>query len=678
LSAADGGGKSLELVNPARPHDVGQNWRPSVPEGGTPGAAAMPVLNEIYFHPPQPGGQLNPTGPEDLSREWIEISNPGLDDVNLAGWKIGRGITFTFAAGQVLPAGGYAVVCANPGSFAAAHPGVKILDGVWAGDLSNIDDVLELAHPSGTVGLSAADGGGKSLELVNPARPHDVGQNWRPSVPEGGTPGAANSRFTADAAPFILKTGHRPVVPVSSQSVRVTAEVTDEAAAGLTVSLKWRVSALTPPAFSSIAMHDDGLNGDDIANDNIFAAAVPAQADQTVVEYYVEAADAGGHARSWPAPTNDGGTEHLANALYQVDNSTNTGAAPLYRIVMPAGELDALDHQNFSSNNRTAQKYLCAFVTDVLGAVEVRQQSGIRIRGNGSRSSHPRSVRVDFLNDEPWQNNNAVNINGRYTYLQTIGARLAQSAGIGAADVLPVSVRFNGQNRAAENYIDPVNGAGSAYSSHFGLYASVEPVNRDYIKHHFPDAPGGNLYTKRGGAGAEWRPAGNDAGSWPQHYIGEGWEKQNNTGQLDFADLHHFISVMSVNAEVRGPEYLPNVSAVLDLPQWLHALAVETFLTDGETKIFNGRDDDYSFLHGPDGKMRVLTHDFDTILGGGDSSAIGINRLPYTLFDIVEEGKGGDIFDKLIPLFDQPAVIQDYYRNLRALLVEGPFSKAPF
>ncbi|RYD34466.1 MAG: hypothetical protein EOP86_10920, partial [Verrucomicrobiaceae bacterium] len=39
---------------------------------------------------------------------------------------------------------------------------------------------------------------------------------------------------------------------------------------------------------------------------------------------------------------------------------------------------------------------------------------------------------------------------------------------------------------------------------------------------------------------------------------------------------------------------------------------------------------------------------------------------------------GGDIFDKLIPLFDQPAVIQDYYRNLRALLVEGPFSKAPF
>lgn len=672
-------------------------------------AAATPYVNEIYFHPPQAGGTLNPTSPEDTTLEWLELYNPDPAPAVLTGWILSNGISYSFPDGATIPAGGYLVISASPAAFAAANPGRTAI-GPWIGDLSNIDDTIELVdatrqtvdsvhyetegdwashrhvttmdpngYPYGWIWQSGADGGGKSLELSNPDRSHKTGQNWPVSVPDGGTPGAANSTFTTDAAPFIRKTQHRPAVPTPSQLVTVSAEITDENLAGLTVLLKWRISSLTPPAFSTLTMHDDGLNGDETAGDSLFTANLPGQANRAVVEYYIQATDATGHTRTWPGPSNDAGTEHPANALYQVDSEVYTGTAPLYRVIMTAAELDALDHESFSISNRTAQQYLCTFVTSIQGATEVRQQCTTRIRGNGSRGSHPRSVRVDFLISEPWQNNSGVNINGRFTYMQFIGARLAQAAGIHSSDAQPVAVRFNSQNRAAAGYIDPVTNAGSGYSAHLGLYASVEPINRDYLKHHFPNEPGGNLYSKRGNSDLlEWIPAPGAASGYPAHYISQGWEKQNNTSQLDYSDLHRFTTVMTDNAAAPGPNYLANVGAVLDLPQFLKALAVETFLTDGETKIFNGRDDDYSMYRTPAGKMKVLTHDFDTILGQGDSSAIPLASLPYTLFDIIIPGRGGDSFDKMAPLFAQPAVLQEYYRNLRALLVDGPFAKLPF
>ena len=91
-------------------------------------------------------------------------------------------------------------------------------------------------------------------------------------------------------------------MPGPSQLVTVSAEITDENLAGLTVQLKWRISSLTPPAFSTLTMRDDGLNGDQTAGDSLFSANLPAQANQSVVEYYIQATDATANTRTWPAP----------------------------------------------------------------------------------------------------------------------------------------------------------------------------------------------------------------------------------------------------------------------------------------------------------------------------------------------------------------------------------------
>ncbi len=689
------------------------------------GLSASPVINEIFYHPAQPGTQLNPTGPEDISKEWIEIYNPDPIGYDLTGWTIGGGsVSFTFPNAWVLPAGSYVIVAANAATFHAAYPSVVSYLGNWTGELGNIADSVDLfdasgvrvdhvhydtegdwakmrnvttldplGYPYGWLWLSDADGGGKSAELVNPNLKHNNGQNWIASTPAGGTPGAANSVASADAAPLIENVEHFPKVPTRTQLVTVKAQIFDEAAAlaGVTASVKYRipVSGAVQPAWSSVTMHDDGLTGDDIAGDGFYVATLPAQALGKLVEYYVEAKDAANHVRTWPAASDDTGN-HNANALYQVDEEAIVGTAPFYRILMVPNELAGWDALVNNSSNRTSQKFLCTFLALAEGTYTERQRATTRMRGSGSRGSATRSAHIDFLNEQPWQGNTGVNLNAQYTYLQFLGAQLGHASGIVCADAKPVQVRWNSVNRLARNSVTGLTtGQDEAHwVRNYGLMAHVEPINRDFIKHHYPTDSSGNLYTKRGSGGGEWAVAASLATA-PAFYAGigtaatgEGWEKQNNTSSMNFADLHNFVSTMTAGVGAPASGYLTNVGNVLEVNQWLKTMAVSTILTNGETNLLNGRDDDYSMYAGvTNNKFQVLFHDMDTILGLGDASVITLADIQTspnnTIYDAVEAGKGGDVFDKLVPLFNQPTAVVQYHQYLRDLL-NGPFSKTQF
>src|SRR5262245_19170720 len=101
------------------------------------------------------------------------------------------------------------------------------------------------------------------MELMNPALPNFSGQNWAPSTPAGGTPGATNSMQRVNVAPLILETAHFPAVPKSGQTVTVSARLVDEQPASLLANVFYRnATATNPPAFSSVPMADDGGHND--------------------------------------------------------------------------------------------------------------------------------------------------------------------------------------------------------------------------------------------------------------------------------------------------------------------------------------------------------------------------------------------------------------------------------
>ncbi len=147
---------------------------------------AVIAFNEIHYNPPGTGD----------AGEWIELFNMMSVNVDLSDWRIAGGVDYAFAAGTVIPAGGYLVVAKTPGSIAGAL-------GPFTGTLSNSSATLRLLDNSGRAMDEvtyadhgdwpvAPDGGGATLAKRDPYSGSALAASWAASAQVGGTPGAAN------------------------------------------------------------------------------------------------------------------------------------------------------------------------------------------------------------------------------------------------------------------------------------------------------------------------------------------------------------------------------------------------------------------------------------------------------------------------------------------------------
>ncbi|MDP2314681.1 MAG: lamin tail domain-containing protein [Pseudomonadota bacterium] len=143
------------------------------------------TFNELLYGAPS-AGEL----------EWIELHNPMALDMDLSGWSLAGGVTYTFAEGTILPAGGFLVVAADPTDLAGAL-------GPYDGTLSDDGERIELRNNGGrlidTIAYGdddpwpvQADGSGLSLAKIDPDAASDHAENWTASAELGGTPGETN------------------------------------------------------------------------------------------------------------------------------------------------------------------------------------------------------------------------------------------------------------------------------------------------------------------------------------------------------------------------------------------------------------------------------------------------------------------------------------------------------
>jgi hypothetical protein len=462
---------------------------------------------------------------------------------------------------------------------------------------------------SGWSWFCAADGFGSSLELVNPARPNSVGQNWLSSLTPDGTPGRANSVLSTNVAPFLQEVTHFPPVPRSTDPVTISARVSDAQSNGVqSVTLFYRNHSANygnnPPAFSSVSMFDDGAHQDGVAQDGLYAATLSAQPNRNVMEFYVQAMGPSGLTRTWPAPTweTNNTLAQLANALYQVDDESSATNMPFLRVVMTETErvqLNGIDTASDAEMNAT-------FLSLDGDGPQVRYGAGIRLRGAGSRSGTPKNFRVNVPTDTPWNNRTRMNLNSRYVHAQLAGSVLAQKAGLPSADARVVQVRINGQN------------LGSSGIS-FGCYVLVEPMNGDWAANHFPLDPDGNVYR---GSKYPWNAnldyLGTNAATY-QGQTGAGYYKTSNRDENDWTDLFNLTYALSPNTA--DAEYVPAVTANVNVEEWFLYFLVCNFFDYMETSLCRGVGDDYAMYRGlVDKRFRLVAHDFDTILGQGDTA----------------------------------------------------------
>jgi len=642
------------------------------------------VITEIMYHPYHPV-----PGVEDIGAEYIELLNRGSEPVNLSGWRISNGVDFVFP-NVTLGSGEYLVVAANVDTVRAMYPWVSNIVGGWEGRLSNRGEAIELIDNAGVridrvkyadegdwmvrelgprdrghrgwMWAIEHDGGGKSLELINISMPNEYGQNWGPSNRDNGSPGMRNSISDENVAPLILDVTHTPIIPRDSEAVVVSARIIDELPSGFAVALHYRVDVseyhndadIYPHQelneYEHVTMFDDGAHGDGAADDGIYATAIPAQRDGTIVEYYIETMDSLYYSRTWPAPGFiDGISEQVNNALYQVDNTFGgygpwvPGRQPIYYLIMTArskGRLLDIGDGEGGEHNSDAQVNATFVSVDGVD-IKVRHNLGVRNRGHGSRNDPPNNYRLNFPHDRPWKGVTSINLNTKYIYNQLAGNMLFQLSGLPQPNVTAVQVRMNGENLAESG------------QRMYGSYAHVEVIDSDYANNHFPNNGAGNAYKCMRDAGpADLQYRGSNPDSYRNSYF-----KRTNEAQDDWSDLMDLCYAMS---ETPDDIYVEEVNRVIDVDKWLRFFALNALLDNSETSLANGYGDDYYLYSGVEYPRFVLIqHDLDTIFGRNGSTTSSIFRSsPIQAID---------------RFLKHPEFIGRYYYHLRDL-IETTFS----
>ena len=682
------------------------------------------LINEIMYHP---GHDEAAFEPEPIELEYIELYNTGTSEVDLGGWRLVDGVQYQMPANTRIAAGGYMVIAANETAFHTAYPSVTNYVGGWTGKLTNKGEKITLVNTIGTeidavhyydegewgqriLGpvdyyhrgwqwSNAHDGGGYSLELICTSVSNEYGGNWQAGDTIGGTPGAANDYTVFDLAPIVLDVDQSPVIPTASQAVTVTAEVTDENLAGVSVVLHWRLDTSTynqavyptynAGSYTTETMLDDGLHGDGQPGDGVYGAFIPAKADNKIIEFFIKATDAGANARTWPAACDvDGTPQQVANCLYQVDDTFDAvaawtpGAVPRYFIIMTESERARLyDIGNDTSptgDERTAESESNANVNATFISIDgvdtkTRYTVGVRNRGNSSRSEPPMNYHIGFRQDDAWKKVTALNLNSKYPYVQAMGSAIWKMAGMPTPTCNLVELKVNGLNLAIEGP-DP-----DLYEM-YGYYAALESYNSEWAANNFPDDPDGNIYR----CTYHWLDDLSDRtyadlehhGTAPYRDPADYWEnymKETNGSEQDWSDLFNLIDILMDSAGTED-EFLALAEEVVDADQWLRYLATDYLCGNQEAGFSYGMGDDYTMYRaGIDTRFRLMPHDLGSLLdeggGGKDMTSIftvdkdrleGIHRLINnkdvlqryysTFFELIDTAYSPEEFDPLVDM----------------------------
>ncbi len=144
----------------------------------------------------------NPVGDQNL--EFMELTNTGPSTISLDGVQITEfsNAGYTFPVGLTLAPGARIVVARSPSAVTLAYgSGINVAaTGYFDQNLSNGGEFVTLLGPLGEQlqrfsysdgggWPTAADGNGKSLEIINPLGDSTSPSNWRASFYAGGSPG---------------------------------------------------------------------------------------------------------------------------------------------------------------------------------------------------------------------------------------------------------------------------------------------------------------------------------------------------------------------------------------------------------------------------------------------------------------------------------------------------------
>jgi hypothetical protein len=285
-----------------------------------PAVPAQIVISEIHYHPVEEPA-FNADGTPYLSltndiHEFVEIQNTGTSAVDVSGWTLGGGISYTFPTNTAIAAGAFRVIAKNPSRLATVYSlNATNVFGPYSGYLGNDSDTVRLLDVSGNTidavtydskfpwaqaadALGAADRftglsstnyqyKGRSLQRVSVTWPSSDPANWLASPLTGPTPGAAQAVTRTIPKPVVI--AYSAVQTTNGATVirsnaAVTVNCTYSATNSLTnVVLEYFVENvnLTNQAHTTVAMTN--------VSGATYTVNLPGQTNRAIVRYRFKA-----------------------------------------------------------------------------------------------------------------------------------------------------------------------------------------------------------------------------------------------------------------------------------------------------------------------------------------------------------------------------------------------------
>jgi len=348
------------------------------------------------------------------------------------------------------------------------------------------------------------------------------------------TPGEINSVFSTNAAPQIRQLSQSVDQPTSGEDVIVTIKATDpDGVQGVTLDYQLvdpgNYIRLTDAAYdtswTTVVMHDDGMNGDAIAGDDVYSVTLPGslQTHRRLVRYRITATDTLGAAVTGPYADDpqpnfayfvyDGVPDHTASLRPGSEPNVNYAGAKLDDIAtyhLIANSSDVNNSQYNGSFNLVQFNGTLVYDGIVYDHIEFRNRGRASTYQVGKNKwklnfnrGHSFQVRDDYgnLREEAWDKinilpgtnpwwRNDVSTDGTVLF-EPAAFKLYELAGTPA----PRTQYF--QFRVIDGADE--SDASDQYDGDFwGLYIGIEqPDGRFLDERGLPD---GNIYNMHGGA----------------------------------------------------------------------------------------------------------------------------------------------------------------------------------
>jgi len=456
-----------------------------------------------------------------------------------------------------------------------------------------------------------------------------------------GTPGERNSVYSSNIGPVISEVRQNPIVPKSTDPVKVTARISDSDGVA-SVLLYYKGDS--DGSYSNVEMYDDGAHGDGRAGDGLYAGQIPARGSTTLMRFYIVAQDTLSASLRFPAANSK-------YCLYQIENSHPSTNLPIYRILLTR-EVD----QRLRTCNRLSNELEdCTFV---LNDSEIFYNCGLRTRGSGwTRQNHPADqYRIRFPADQPlrgvWREINLDWHGDGTKQHDRMAHHLIRKLGAPNSYQRYVHVRFNSSFRA--------------------LAEEVQKVDGDYVRFYWPDDAAGTLFKvddhfeyndsmghNHWDAYLKWEGSNKEEYRW-------NWKLRTNEKEDDYSEFLDFVYFMAPTT-TSNEVFDAQAEDVLDVDQWMKVLAVRFLIDDWDTLGYNRGKNAYIYkpYHKGDGtpedpprygRWLLLPWDSDLTFSNANAPIVSSQ------------------FPSIKRMLERPQFARRYY-SYYLELINGPFSR---